>query len=61
MWKGYLGRGEHAKTCVSAKRTHRFFDGNFIVSDYEYVCCARNERWKSVGSFSKTTQFESLK
>ena len=31
-----------------------FFERNSIVSNYEYVRCARNERWKSVGSFSKT-------
>jgi len=31
-----------------------FFDGIFVVSDYGYMCCARNERRKSVGSFSET-------
>jgi hypothetical protein len=31
-----------------------FFVRIFIVSDYEHICCTRNAREKSVGSFSKT-------
>jgi len=31
-----------------------FFEWIFVVSGYEYICCTRNRRRKSVGSFWKT-------
>jgi hypothetical protein len=31
-----------------------FIDRIFVISDYAYMRCTRNERWESVGSFWKT-------